>query len=63
MAHGNCRLERYAQMYGADPGRFGTRQRGYEVIGRNGSVVFEPGKCIKCELCVQIASRAKSRWD
>ena len=59
LAHGNCRLERYAQMYGADPGRFGTRQRGYEVVGRNGSVLFEPGKCIKCELCVQIASCAK----
>jgi ferredoxin len=58
-AHGNCRLERYAEMYGVDTGRFGSHRRPYEVIGRDGSVMFEPGKCIKCELCVQIALRAK----
>ena len=59
VAHGNCRLERYAAEYGADPGRFGGRRRPYEVIGREGGVLFEPGKCIKCELCVQIAARAR----
>jgi NADPH-dependent glutamate synthase beta subunit-like oxidoreductase len=58
VAQGNCRLEHYAQMYSADTSRFGGQRRPYEVIGRSGSVVFEPGKCIKCELCVQIASKA-----
>jgi heterodisulfide reductase subunit A-like polyferredoxin len=57
-AHGNCKLERYASLYGADPGRFAGERRPYEVIGRDCSVRFEPGKCIKCELCVQIAKRA-----
>ncbi len=55
-AHGNCRLERYADMYGAETGRFGSQRRAYEVIGRGGGVIFEPGKCIKCELCVRIAA-------
>jgi ferredoxin len=56
-SHGNCRLERYAQLYGVDPSRFGSRQRSYEVIGREGSVLFEPGKCIKCGLCIEIAAQ------
>jgi NADH dehydrogenase/NADH:ubiquinone oxidoreductase subunit G len=52
-----CRLRHYAAQYGADANRFrGTRRR-LERIERSG-VIFEPGKCIVCGLCVQIASRA-----
>ena len=58
VAHGNCKLERYSIMYQADAGRFKGQRRQYEVIGRHGSVLFEPGKCIKCELCVKIAASA-----
>jgi ferredoxin len=58
-AHGNCRLERYADMYGADPSRFGPVRSSHEVVGRNGDVMFEPGKCIKCELCIQIAGKSQ----
>ncbi|EMI41633.1 FAD-dependent oxidoreductase [Rhodopirellula sp. SWK7] len=60
VAHGDCRLENYSARYGADPNRFGTRQGKYEVVGRGGKVLFEPGKCIKCELCIQIASESKN---
>ncbi|MFG0287922.1 MAG: FAD-dependent oxidoreductase [Rhodopirellula sp. JB044] len=59
VAHGNCRLENYSARYGADPNRFGSRQGNYEVLGRGGSVLFEPGKCIKCELCIQIAAESR----
>jgi ferredoxin len=58
-AHGSCKLERYAIMYQADSTRFDGQRRPYEVIGRHSSVVFEPGKCIKCELCVKIAAAAQ----
>ncbi|MBM3998887.1 MAG: 2Fe-2S iron-sulfur cluster binding domain-containing protein [Planctomycetes bacterium] len=56
-SHGKCKLERYSAIYGADPNRFTKERPPYELIGRNSSVVFEPGKCIKCELCIQIARR------
>jgi ferredoxin len=59
IAHGNCKLERYAIMYHADATRFDGQRRPYEVVGRESSVLFEPGKCIKCELCVKIASAAR----
>jgi len=56
--HDNCRLERYAAQYGADPGRFQGQRRHFEQVGRHSSVLFEPGKCINCALCIQIAQRA-----
>lgn len=58
IAHGSCKLERYSIMYQADTGRFSGQRRRYEVINRHGRVIFEPGKCIKCELCVKIAAAA-----
>jgi predicted molibdopterin-dependent oxidoreductase YjgC len=58
LSHGSCKLETYAIAYGADPTRFAGQRRPYEVLGRPGSVLFEPGKCIKCELCVKIATAA-----
>jgi ferredoxin len=59
VAHGSCKLERYAIMYQADASRFDGERRPYEVIGRAAAVLFEPGKCIKCELCVKIAAAAR----
>ena len=59
VAHGSCKLERYSIMYHADSARYDGQRRPYEVIGRHSSVVFEPGKCIKCELCVKIAAKAQ----
>ena len=58
-AHSDCRLERYAALYGANPQRFPATRRPYEILGREAGLIFEPGKCIKCELCVQIAEAAR----
>lgn len=57
-SHGNCKLEYWSEFYGADPNRYPRERRPYEVIGRESSVLFEPGKCIKCELCIKIAEKA-----
>lgn len=58
-AHGTCRLERYAAQYGADPTRFQGGRRAFVQVNRHGSVIYEPGKCINCELCIQIAAEAQ----
>jgi NADPH-dependent 2,4-dienoyl-CoA reductase/sulfur reductase-like enzyme/NAD-dependent dihydropyrimidine dehydrogenase PreA subunit len=53
-----CTLRHYAEMYGADPTRFpGTRRRLEQYVQPSG-VIYEPGKCIDCGLCIQIARRA-----
>ena len=54
-----CKLRKYAEQYGADQKAFPADERGHvQLIGHNESVVFEPGKCIKCGLCVKITKRA-----
>lgn len=59
VAHGNCRLERYAAQYGADPGRYHDGRRAFVVVNRSGLVQYEPGKCINCELCIRIAAESQ----
>ncbi|TWU42418.1 FAD-dependent oxidoreductase [Novipirellula artificiosorum] len=59
IAHGNCSLEHYAAQYGADQARYQSGRRAYVQVNRSGSVIYEPGKCINCELCVQIANQAQ----
>jgi len=55
---GACKLQRYAEQYGVNPKRFSGRQR-MEIDARRGEALFEPGKCILCGICVQIAERAR----
>ncbi|MGD0539233.1 MAG: FAD-dependent oxidoreductase [Verrucomicrobiota bacterium] len=58
-AAGNCQLEHYAELYAADTSRYRSQRRAFEQFVQPGGIVFEPGKCILCGLCVQIAERAR----
>jgi len=53
-----CKLRQYAAACNASPSRHrGTRRR-FEQDRSHPEIVYEPGKCIACGLCVQIAQRA-----
>jgi len=53
-----CTLRRYSTEYGAEPYRFlGTRRR-FEQDVSHAEVVYEPGKCIMCDVCVRICEEA-----
>lgn len=56
---GNCVLQHYAQVYQADAGRFRAKRRGFERQRQPGGVVFEPGKCILCGICVRLTELAR----
>jgi ferredoxin len=56
-AAGNCRLQEHAEAYGANPSRFPRHRRSFEQQSHPAGVVFEPGKCILCGICVQIAQQ------
>jgi len=58
-AQGNCKLERYAIMYGAETTKYQSGRRAFVQVNRNGSVIYEPGKCINCELCIKIAAESR----
>ncbi len=54
-----CKLRKYADLYGADPKRYKedkTQRRQFEQDVSHDDVIFEPGKCIDCGLCIQIAA-------
>ncbi len=54
-----CKLRKYAEMYGADARRYRGRRRRVERVSTHPDIVYEPGKCIQCGLCVQIAEQAR----
>jgi hypothetical protein len=54
-----CRLRTYAMEYGASPEAYRSPERKrVEKTGRESGVIYEPGKCIKCGLCVRITEKA-----
>jgi len=56
----SCRLRRYAEEYGARPRQYLTETRSlFRQVRQHGEVVFEPGKCIKCGLCVRITEQRR----
>jgi ferredoxin len=53
----SCGLRKWASEYGAEKKKYNTtEERDFRIIGR-GNILFEPGKCIRCGLCVAIAEK------
>jgi len=54
----SCKLRRYATEYGAQAQVFRKTERPpARPIERHENVIFEPGKCIRCGLCVEITRK------
>lgn len=53
-----CDLRRLATEYDADPNRFGGARRRFAQDGSHPEIVYESGKCIMCDACVRVATRA-----
>ena len=57
----DCKLRRYAQRYDARPTRYrGERSArgGFTKQAQHPDIIYEPGKCINCGLCIQVAAQA-----
>jgi formate dehydrogenase major subunit len=53
-----CRLRQFATEYGVDPQRFVGERRHVARDSSHPEIIFEPGKCIMCGACVQVALQA-----
>lgn len=56
---GECLLQHWAQVYGADANRFRSERRVFEQREHPGGILFEPGKCILCGICVKLTEQAR----
>lgn len=54
-----CKLRAYAELCGADPKRYHQQREPFQQFTQHSLVIYEPGKCINCGLCIEIAARAK----
>ena len=55
---GNCVLQHWAHVYGADANRFRAERKKFEQHAQPGGIIFEPGKCILCGICVKLTEIA-----
>jgi len=55
---GGCKLRQVAIKYQASPSRHRGARRQFHRIDTHPLIIYEPGKCILCGLCIQIATRA-----
>jgi NADPH-dependent glutamate synthase beta subunit-like oxidoreductase len=55
----NCKLRSYAQEYGARAIRYKGERRLFEQQLQHPDIVYEPGKCIDCGLCIKIAAESR----
>ncbi|NLD39632.1 MAG: FAD-dependent oxidoreductase [Desulfatiglans sp.] len=49
-----CRLRTFADEFGAKDGRYTGKRRPFEIINGHNNIIYEPGKCISCGICVKI---------
>ena len=57
----DCKLRIYAQSHGARAGRYSGERKAFTRQDDHAEIIFEPGKCIDCGLCIQIAAQAKEK--
>jgi len=58
-ASGHCELQRYAQLYQVNASRYRQHRPRFEQLVQPGGVIFEPGKCIRCGICVKLTELAR----
>ncbi|MBN2375527.1 MAG: (2Fe-2S)-binding protein [Sedimentisphaerales bacterium] len=54
----SCKLRTYSQLYQARANQFKEQRRLFEQQLQHREIIYEPGKCIDCGICIQVAAQA-----
>jgi len=57
----SCELREYSRQYHARQNRYKGERNLFSQQIQHPCIIYEPGKCIKCGLCIQIATKAKEK--
>jgi len=52
-----CKLRHYSQVYGAQTSQYKAERRKFSQSIQHPELIYEPGKCIACGLCVKITAQ------
>ena len=55
----SCRLRTFAEEYGAKARQYRGKRRAFVLRDEHPDLVYEPGKCINCGICVRITEQQK----
>jgi len=58
----SCKLRQYAKQYGARPARYKGERRTFVQQVNHPEIIYEPGKCIDCGLCIEITSKEGEKF-
>lgn len=62
-ANNDCKLRDYSDEYGAKQAQFKINDRPkFSQIDQNSVAVYEPGKCVKCGLCVRVTQDGGEKY-
>lgn len=62
-ANHDCKLRIYSDQYGASQSAFKGEERApYVQVNRDTGVLYEPGKCVKCGLCVRVTKKGGEKF-
>jgi NADPH-dependent glutamate synthase beta subunit-like oxidoreductase/ferredoxin len=56
-----CLLRQHAAAYGARQARYRADRRRFVQRTEHPKIIYEPGKCISCGICIQIASASREK--
>ncbi len=57
----DCKLRIYSREYKARAGHYKSERRTFVQEFEHPEIIYEPGKCIDCGLCIQTAEQARER--
>ena len=59
--HTSCKLRIFADEYGAKATKYRGKRRAFIRQDEHNDLVYEPGKCINCGICVRITEQQKEK--